>query len=109
MESTRNPAFAEILRDITESLRSGRDLSYAIQRHPKVFSNLFVSVVQVGENTGQLEEAFDQMALYLELDRETRKRIGTATRYPILVIGAISAALVLINLFVIPAFARTFE
>ncbi len=108
-ESTRNPTLGEALYDVVESLRSGRELSDALQRHPRIFSRLFVSVVQVGENTGRLEEAFAQIGRYLELDRETRKRIKSATRYPTLVVGAIVAALVLINLFVIPSFAKTFE
>ncbi len=107
-DSTRNPAFARTLRDLRDTLQSGRELSEALARHPRVFSNLFVAVIQVGENTGRLDEAFAQIGSYLELDRETRKRIQAAMRYPALVLLAIAAALVLINLFVIPAFSKTF-
>jgi MSHA biogenesis protein MshG len=107
-ESARNRAFGRVLGEVGDSLRGGRELSDALQRHPRVFSNLFVSVVQVGENTGRLDDAFQQIGNYLELDRETRKRVKTATRYPILVVLAISAAMVLINLFVIPSFVKTF-
>ena len=49
---------------------------------PKVFSSLFVAIIHVGENTGQLEEAFLQLANYFDLELETRKRIKTAMRYP---------------------------
>ncbi len=73
-----------------------------------MFNSLFVSMVSVGENTGQLDQAFRQLASYLELERETRKRIKQATRYPIFVLVAMGVALAVINLFVIPAFSKVF-
>ena len=108
-ETTRNPALANALRQITDSLRSGRELSDSLARHPKIFSPLFVSIVSVGENTGRLDEGFAQMGKYLELDRETRRRIKTATRYPIIVLCTIAVAIGVINVLVIPAFARVFD
>ena len=84
-------------------------MAVALHAHPKVFTTLFISMVSVGENTGQLDQAFRQLAGYLELERETRKRIKQATRYPLFVLIAMSVALVVINLLVIPAFAKVFE
>ncbi len=107
-ESTRNPAFREILLDMLEGLRSGRELSDTLVQHPGIFPRLFVSVVQIGENTGQLDDAFQQMGRYLEDDRENRRRVKTALRYPMIVISAIVGALVVVNMWVIPAFARAF-
>lgn len=107
-ESARNPVLGETLQAVGEDLRSGRELSAALQRHAKVFPRLFVAVVQVGENTGQLEEAFQQIAAYMQLDHETRKQVKSATRYPIIVLMAIAGALVVVNMWVIPAFADTF-
>lgn len=106
--STRNQAFAEALEDIVDNLEAGRELSTSIGRHPKIFSNLFVSIINVGENTGRLDESFLQIAEYLELEKETRDRIKTAMRYPILVISAIIIAIVIINILVIPQFARVY-
>ncbi len=108
-ESARNPALARALRDVVEALRGGHMLSAALARHPRVFSTLFASVVQVGENTGQLDDAFAQLGRHLNLERETRRRISTATRYPLMVIGAVVLALAVINVFVIPVFAETFQ
>jgi MSHA biogenesis protein MshG len=108
-ETTRNPALSDALREIADSLRSGRELSEALQRHPRIFSPLFVSIVAVGENTGKLDQGFAQMGKYLELDRETRRRIKSATRYPIVVMCAIAIAIAVINVLVIPAFARVFD
>ncbi len=107
-ETTRNPKLRTILKETTDSLRSGRELSDGFSKYRETFSPLFLSVLQVGENTGRLDESFRQMGDYLEFDRETGRRIKTATRYPMFVMGAVGMAMIVINLFVIPAFAKVF-
>jgi len=87
----------------------GRELSTAMRRHPQVFSTFYVSLVRVGETTGQLDEAFNRLFGYLEFEREVRERIKTALRYPMIVILVISAAVAIVNFAVIPAFAKIFE
>jgi len=106
--SVRNPIMAETLNTIVEGLESGRELSSTFAQHPKIFSSLFVSMIQVGENTGRLDEAFLQVSQHLELEKETRDRIKAALRYPSFVLMAITAAMFIINIFVIPAFASVF-
>jgi len=108
-ESTRNPTFSALIQDLRESLDSGRELSAAMRRHPKVFSMFYVSMVQVGETTGLLDEIFIQLYDHLEFERDMRERIKTAMRYPSFVIVAMAIAIVIINLFVIPAFAKVYE
>lgn len=107
-DSTHNLAFAKVIDDLVTSLDSGLELSTALKRHPKVFPTLYISMVQVGEATGTLQEVFLQLAKYLELEKDTRDRIKSALRYPIFVVVAISVAMFIINLFVIPAFAKVF-
>lgn len=108
-ESTRNPAMAQALADITANLEAGRDLSSSMARHPQIFPSLIISLVQVGESTGRLDEVFLQISQYLELEKDTRDRIKAALRYPAIVISAIAIAIVIINMFVIPAFAKIFK
>lgn len=108
-ESTRNTAFRSVLEDLIEALRGGRELSEALRVHPKVFSPLFVSILHVGENTGNLDESFHQMGRYLDLDRENGRRIQAAMRYPMIVMGTVAAAMVVVNVWVIPAFAAAFK
>ena len=108
-ETYRNPMFKGALADVVGNLESGRDLAGSLARHPRVFSSLFVSLMQVGENTGRLDEAFLQLSAYLEMEKETRDRIKAALRYPTIVIVAIAAALAIINLKVIPVFARVYS
>lgn len=108
-ESNDNFIMKKILTDIVTALESGRPLSSALNQKPELFPHLFVSMVQVGENTGRLEESFLQLSSYLELEKDTRDRIKTALRYPVFVAIAITAAMFIINLFVIPEFVKVFE
>ncbi len=108
-ESTQNQLFATMIQDLRESLDSGRELSTSMRRHPKVFSHFYVSMVQVGEMTGMLDQTFLRLYEHLEFEKEMRERIKSALRYPTFVVIAMAIALVIVNLFVIPAFAKVFE
>jgi MSHA biogenesis protein MshG len=107
-ESTRNERLAEGLRQVIRDLEGGYSLSHAFNQHPDLFSPLIVGILQVGENTGRVDESFRQLAFYLERERDTRNRMKTAMRYPVMVLVAIGVAMAVINLFVIPAFAKVF-
>lgn len=107
-ESSQNPAFAAMLQDLRESLDSGRELSTAMRRHPKVFSPFYVSMVQVGEMTGMLDETFMRLFLHLEFEKQMKESIRGALRYPMFVLAAMAAAIVIVNIFVIPAFVKVF-
>ncbi len=109
LSNTRSLKLKGALLDVVSSLEKGRTFSSSLSSHPDIFNQLFVSVVHVGENTGQLDSAFQQLSEYLEREQATRKQIKAATRYPIFVIAAIIAALVVMNIFVIPVFAGMFE
>lgn len=108
-ESTRNLALVRALKDITKRLESGSALSQAMNQHKKVFSPLIINIVHVGETSGGLDKAFLQIANYLEREKETQSRIKSALRYPSMVIVAISIAMVVINIYVIPAFKSVFD
>ena len=108
MASMKNPRFKELMTDVLAGLESGQSLSTALGHHPKVFSPLFLSLVDVGENTGRLDLAFEQIGRYLELEKSTRKQVKSATRYPMFVVITIAVALAIITYFVIPAFSETF-
>jgi MSHA biogenesis protein MshG len=107
-ESSINKSFARVLQDLRESLDSGRELSAAMRRHPLVFSSFYVSMVRVGEMTGRLDEIFLRLFNHLEFERDMRERIRGAMRYPSFVLVAMIIAMVVINMFVIPAFAKVY-
>mgnify|MGYP000047018889 FL=1 len=108
IESTTNAAFASVIASLKESLEAGRDLSTAMRQHPGVFSPFYVAMVRVGEATGRLDEIFLRMFEHLEFERETRARIKEALRYPGFVLIAMVVAVTVINVFVIPAFAKVY-
>jgi MSHA biogenesis protein MshG len=107
--STHNPVLREALEDILTNLEAGRDLAGCFSRHPKIFPTLYVSLIRVGEETGTLEASFKRLSDYLKQDEDMRERIKSAMRYPIIVMVAITAALGVLTVFVIPKFAPLFR
>ncbi len=103
-----NPEMKRVIGEVRESLEGGRELSQALARHPRVFSSFYLSMVRVGEATGLLEEIFFRLFEHLEFERYMREQVKTALRYPMFVVIAMAVALVIVNLFVIPAFAKVF-
>lgn len=109
MASMRHPRLKTALDEIANDLETGMQLSTAMVRHDDVFDNLYINMVRVGEDSGQLEAVFQQLGEYLERDQETRKRIKSALRYPSFVLIALLVAMAVVNIFVIPAFADMFS
>jgi MSHA biogenesis protein MshG len=107
--STNNKAFAAVVGDVRESLGSGRELSSALSQHPKVFSSFYINMVRVGETTGMLDTVFLRLFDHLEFERFMHDQIKSALRYPTFVIIAMTVAIIVVNLFVIPAFAKVFQ
>jgi MSHA biogenesis protein MshG len=108
-QSTTNTAFAAVIGDLRDSLDAGRDLATALGKHPRVFSLFFVNMVRVGEMTGQLEEIFLRMFHHIEFEKFMREQVKSAIRYPTFVVATMAVAMVVINLFVIPAFAKVYK
>jgi MSHA biogenesis protein MshG len=108
-ESATNPALARTIQDLRASLDSGRELSSAMLRHPEVFSAFYTSMVRVGEMTGRLEDIFLRLSEHLDFDRDMRQRVKTALRYPLTVVVVMAVAIGIVNLFVIPVFAKVYS
>lgn len=107
-ESAENPLLASTLQGLRDSLDQGRELSAAMRMHPKVFSPFYVSLIQVGEMTGMLDETFMRLYTHLEFEKEMKERIKSALRYPMFVLIAMAIAIVVVSMVVIPAFAKVF-
>ncbi len=107
-ESSINGAMKALLGQIRESLDSGRELSMSLARHPKVFTTFYLSMVRVGEMTGRLEEVFLRLFDHMEFERFMHEQVKSALRYPSFVIIAMAIAIGVVNILVIPAFAKVF-
>jgi MSHA biogenesis protein MshG len=107
-ELSRSPRMREALDRIGVRLRAGVGLAAAMREHPDVFTDIFVAMVSVGENTGRMDDAFRKLIDHVEMERLTRSQLSQALRYPLLVMGAMLAAMLFVNVFVIPNFSRVF-
>jgi len=107
--SIRHEYFQEVLSEVADRLEQGSNLSTAMRHYPKAFDQLFVSMIAVGESSGKLDAVFEQIGFYIERDQETKKRIKSAMRYPSFVLIAITIAVAVVNILVIPEFAKLFE
>ncbi len=106
--SSTKPAMVDLLKDIRSSLDQGRELSAALARHLDVFGAFYISMIRVGEMTGKLTEVFLRLNEHMEFERDVRERIKQALRYPMFVLIAMAVAIVILNIFVIPVFAKVF-
>jgi MSHA biogenesis protein MshG len=106
--SATKPAMVEMFKDIRSSLDQGRELSASLARHQDLFGAFYISMVRVGEMTGRLTEVFLRLNEHMEFERDVRERIKQATRYPMFVMIAMACAIVILNIFVIPIFAKVF-
>ena len=107
-EQTENKRMKETINTIKNDIEGGSSLSDALSKHPKVFSLLYVGMIQAGEAAGTLDEILDRLAAITEHEKDTRARIKAATRYPKMVITAISVAFIVLVTLVIPRFATMF-
>ncbi|KTD50713.1 type II secretion system F family protein [Legionella quateirensis] len=107
-ETTHNTTLSEALIQILHTLNKGTSLHVAMAQYPNIFTDFFLNLIIVGENTGNLDKIFLHLADYLELEVDITKKVKTALRYPTMVIVAIVVALIIINVFVIPSFAKLY-
>ena len=107
-EQTDDEYFASVVKEIRADVEGGLLLSQALARHPKIFTRLYVSMVEAGEAAGILDQVLDRVALQIEKDTQIRRRVKGAMMYPTMVM--IFATLVLVGLlmFLVPVFVKIF-
>lgn len=108
-EQTDSKALKSVISQITQRIEQGEQFSTALAEHPKVFTRLFVCMVEAGETGGMLAEILDRLASYLEATARLKKKVKSAMMYPTIVcVIAICIALFLI-IKVIPIFADIYK
>jgi len=100
-----NSFLAKAISDIRDDIERGSSLSAAMSKHPKVFSNLFVSMIKAGETGGQLDTVLMRVADNFEADHKLRAKVKSAMTYPIVVAGIAVLLVTVMLLFVVPTFA----
>ena len=107
-EQTENPLLAKTITLLRDDVERGSSLSSAMSKHPKVFNNLFVSMVRAGETGGQLDTVLNRVADTFEADYKLRQKVKSAMTYPIVVAGIAMLLVTVMLLFVVPTFAKMF-
>ena len=108
-ESAVNQKMKQTLANVRRSLESGIELSMCFAQQGGVFDNFYVSMVRVGEMTGQLDAVFMRLFKHLEFEGFMHQQVKAAIRYPTFVIIAMAIAVGVINTLVVPAFANVFK
>lgn len=95
---TLRDVMAEIHRDVSE----GSSLSESMGRHPKIFGNLYISLISAGEETGDLTSSYRQLMKFLKWKDELDSQIKKATRYPMILLVAVLLVIVVMMGYVVP-------
>lgn len=105
---SRNKALKEVLTDLISNIDKGMTFSEALEKHPKVFAPIFVSMVHAGEQSGSLAESLKVIARQLESSYQLTKRIRGSLMYPSVIVLAMVIIAILMLIFVIPTLMKTF-
>ena len=107
-EQTVNPTFKMALEGIREDIKVGSSLSSAFAKYPKIFDELYVNMIRVGESGGMLTSILERVAMYLEKSERLRQKVQGAMIYPSVVVSM--ALLITVGLLVkvVPTFAQIY-
>jgi len=107
-EQMENKEFRHIILTLRDDIQTGLSLSSAFSKHPKVFSELYISMVKAGETSGMLDEILDRLAILLEKTNNLKKKISAAMVYPMVVFSMAVIITSGLLIFVIPKFREIF-
>ncbi len=101
-DTTENDRMRDIMTEIHRDVSDGGSLSEAMGKHEKVFTNLYLSLIKAGEDTGDLTSSYRQLIKYLKWVDEMQTRIRKATRYPMIVVAVVFLTIVVMMGHVVP-------
>lgn len=97
------------VEEMKHDISTGSSFREALAKHPKIFSDFWIHIVETGEASGALPVVLAQLANYLEADAATRRKITSAMVYPAVLISLVMASLAVFTIWIIPIFASVFE
>jgi type IV pilus assembly protein PilC len=103
-DQTSSKELGKILTQVRTDVEQGSSLSGAMQKHPKAFNDLFVSMVRAGETGGVLDDVLLDLADMIEKEVELRRRIKSAMTYPVVVVILVVLIMAAMLLFIVPQF-----
>ena len=109
LKQTQNPKFREVLRSVIDDINKGTALSDAMNKFPKIYEPVFVSMVRAGEESGGLVEALNVVGGQMEKTYTIKKKVKGAMMYPAMVILVMCVVGVLMMIYVVPGLAASFR
>src|SRR5579883_2850730 len=109
IEQVEKLPLKRVLTQVVDRLNEGSSLAKALEAHPRVFSNLYVSMVAAGEASGTLEGVLERLADFLESQSKLRGKVGAALAYPALMVVIGSALITVMMVVVVPKVTAIFE
>ena len=106
---TEKENFKRAIADVTAEVEGGSTLGEALSRHPKIWSDLYVNMVEAGEAGGILDQILNRLAVYLEKADALQRKIKSAMTYPTVVCVVALGATIFMLMFIIPTFAKMFS
>lgn len=108
-KQTKHPKFKKVLDDLAAGVESGKSLHEVMERYPKIFSRIFVSMVKVGELSGNLEKALEYLGIQLEREADLKSKTKGAMIYPGVIVSAMVIIGILMSIFVLPKLTVIFK
>jgi type IV pilus assembly protein PilC len=108
-KQTRNPKMKDVIGEVKRDVAGGLGLTESLQRHPRIFSPLYVNMIRAAEAGGILDTVLDRLSTFLEKEQETRNKIKSAMTYPVVVFTFAMLMLIGLLFFVLPKFKGIFE
>ncbi len=108
-DQAESPGFAFCLDKVVSDIRSGSDLSKALEPHKKVFSHIYVSMIRAGEVSGQIDIILTRLAEYLEAAAHLRSEIKSAMTYPVISLVLVIGIASFLMIGIVPSFKPVFE
>ena len=107
-EQADTVGFKKCLEDVVYEIRSGKDLSQCLEKYPRVFSNIFVSMIRAGEASGQLDEILGRLADYMEATQKLKRDIRAAMTYPVISLFLVLGITSFLMVGIVPKFQEVF-
>ncbi|MCB1840575.1 MAG: type II secretion system F family protein, partial [Alphaproteobacteria bacterium] len=101
-DATSNDMLRDMISELHRDVRDGASLSEAMEKHPKIFKPLYISLIKAGEDTGDLTSSYSQLEKFLKWVDEMQSKIKKATRYPIIVTVVVLFTIIFMMSYVVP-------
>ena len=108
-QQEEDETFQEIIRNVKDEVEAGATLAAALQKHPRVFDNMYVNLVVAAEEAGTLDVILSRLATHIEKMEELKKKVKSAMVYPAMIVTVAIGVTIVLMVFVVPVFEKLFS